>query len=149
MYKPKKKGSFNTMIQYINKIPNKIDYFELIRTEYENVDVSGLSTELDNTIACVSVYNGDRLIGMGRVKKEENYLCIEDLIVKLEPYKEEIQKNIIVNLFKQINQMKYYDIVVRDCLTMKKSNEEIITNQNNQEEDVLVFNEQQNSFVGA
>ena len=114
------------MIQYINKIPSKIEYFEMIRTEYEDVDVSELATELDSTIACVCVYNGDRFIGMGRVKQENNYLCIEDLIVKLEPYKEEIQKAIIVNLFNQLNQMKNYDITVRDCLNMKKSNEEIL-----------------------
>lgn len=114
------------MIQYINKVPSKIEYFEMIRTEYENVDVSELSTELDSTIACVCAYNGDRLVGMGRVKQENNYLCIEDLIVKLEPYKEEIQKAIIVKLFNELNQMKNYDITVRDCLSMKKSNEEIL-----------------------
>lgn len=114
------------MIQYTDKIPNKIDYYDLIRTVYENIDVSELSNELDSTIACVSVYNGDRLIGMGRVKKEENYLCIEDLIVKLEDYKEEIQNNIIVYLFDQINKMKNYDITVRDCLSMRKSNEELL-----------------------
>ena len=114
------------MIQYTDKIPNKIDYYELIRTVYDEVDVSELSNELDSTIACVSVYNGDRLVGMGRVKREENYLCIEDLIVRLEDYKEEIQNNIIVYLFEQINKMKNYDMTVRDCLNMRKSNEELI-----------------------
>lgn len=110
------------MIQYINKIPSKIEYFDMIRTEYENVEVSELSTELDTTIAAVCVYNGDRLVGMGRIKKEENLLYIEDLIVKLEPYKEEIQRNIIVNLVKQINQIKMYDVTVRDCLDMTSRN---------------------------
>ena len=109
------------MIQYINKIPSKIEYYDMIRTEYENVEVSELSTELDTTIASVCVYNGDRMIGMGRIKKEENLLCIEDLIIKLDPYKEEIQKSIIINLFKQINQIKLYDVTVRDCLDMKKT----------------------------
>ena len=120
------------MIQYTNKIPNKIDYFELIRAVYEDVDVSTLSTELESTIACVSVYNGERLVGLGRVKKEGPYLCIEDLIVRLEEYKEEIQNNIIVYLFDQINEMKKYDITVRDCLSMKKSNEELIFNNQSQ-----------------
>ena len=109
------------MIQYINKIPSKIEYYDMIRTEYENVEVSELSTELDTTIASVCVYNGDRMIGMGRIKKEENLLCIEDLIIKLDPYKEEIQNSIIINLFKQINQIKLYDVTVRDCLDMKKT----------------------------
>lgn len=119
------------MIQYTNKIPNKIDYFELLRTVSENVDVSELSSELDSTIACVSVYNGERLVGLGRVKKEGPYLCIEDLIVKLEEYEDEIKSNIIVYLFNQLNEMKNYDMTVRDCLSMKKSNEEIIFNKQN------------------
>lgn len=125
------------MIQYTNKLPSKVDYFELIRTVYEDVDVSELSSELDSTIACICVYNGDRLIGMGRVKKEGYYLCIEDLIVRLEQYREEIQNNIIIGLFDQINEMKKYDIEVRDCLSMKKSNEEILfKNQEIHQEDI-------------
>ena len=138
------------MIQYINKLPSKVDYFELIRTEYQDIDVSELSAELDSTIACVCVYNGDRLIGMGRVKRENDYLCIEDLIVKLEPYKEEIQNNIIVNLFNQINQMKNYDVMVRDCLSMEKLGEDVdYRNQSNQESENLNLNNGQSSYVGA
>ena len=60
------------------------------------------------------------MIGMGLVKKEQKYLCIEDLIVNSEPLKEEIQNNIIVRLMKQVNQMKYYDVTVRDCLDMQE-----------------------------
>ncbi len=106
------------MIQYINKIPSKIEYFDMIRTVYENenIEVSELSKELDETITAVCVYNGDRMVGMGRVKKEENLLCVEDLIVRLEPLKEEIQNNIIINLIAQVNKMKNYDVTVRDCL---------------------------------
>ena len=98
------------MIQYTTNLPSKVDYYELLKTVYEDIDVSGISTELENSIACVCVYNGDRLVGMGRVKREKNYLCIEDLIV---------------NLFTQLNQIKNYDIAVRDCLSMKMSNEEV------------------------
>ena len=114
------------MIQYTTNLPNKVDYYDLLRTVYEDIDVSSLSEELDSTIACVTVYNGDRIVGMGRVKRENNYLCIDDLIVKLEDCREEIQNNIIVNLFDQINQIKHYDIAVRDCLNMTMSNEEMI-----------------------
>lgn len=124
------------MIQYINKIPTKIEYFEMLRTvfEYTDIDVSELSQELDGTITAVCVYNGERMIGMGRVKKEQKYLCIEDLIVNSEPLKEEIQKNIIVKLMKQINQMKYCDVTVRDCLNGEDGNLNNIEidNENNQ-----------------
>ena len=140
------------MIQYTNKLPSKVDYFELIRTVYKDIDVSELSSELDSTIACICVYNGDRLVGMGRVKKEGDYLCIEDLIVKLEQYREEIQNNIIIGLFDQINEMKKYDITVRDCLSMKKSNEEILfKNQNSFQETDIGLNNQLgfNGLVGV
>ena len=51
---------------------------------------------------------------------------LDDLIVKLEDCREEIQNNIIVNLFEQLNRIKHYDIAVRDCLNMTMSNEEMI-----------------------
>ena len=54
------------MIEYTTNIPNKVDYYDLLKTVYEDVDVSSLSEELENTIACVSVYNGERLVGLGR-----------------------------------------------------------------------------------
>ena len=122
------------MIQYTTNLPNKVDYYDLLKSVYEDVDVSSLSTELENSIACVCVYNGERLVGMGRVKRESNYLCIEDLIVKLEHSKEEIRNNIIVGLFDQLNQIKNYDIAVRDCLSMKMSNEEVIYSKAMQEQ---------------
>lgn len=142
------------MIQYTTKLPNKVDYYDLLRTVYDDVDVSQLSTELESSIACVSVYNGERLVGMGRVKQENNYLCIEDLIVKLEDYREEIQNNIIVNLFEQLNQMKNYDVNVRDCLNMRQSNEEMLFRQpevpTQQEVIVSMDNQLQlNGYVGV
>jgi hypothetical protein len=142
------------MIQYTAKLPNKVEYYDLLRTVYDDVDVSQLSTELESSIACVSVYNGERLVGMGRVKQENNYLCIEDLIVKLEDYREEIQNNIIVNLFEQLNQMKNYDVNVRDCLNMRQSNEEMLFRQpevpTQQEVIVSMDNQLQlNGYVGV
>ena len=143
------------MIEYTNNLPNKVDYYDLLRTVYEDIDVSEISNELENTIACVSVYNGERLVGMGRVKRENNYLCIDDLIVKHEDFREEIQNNIIVKLFNQLNQIKHYDVVVRDCLNMTMSNDDILykTIENTpSEEEVRVSMENQmqlNGYVGV
>ena len=143
------------MIEYTNNIPNKVDYYDLLRTVYEDIDVSEISNELENTIACVSVYNGERLVGMGRVKRENNYLCIEDLIVKHEDFREEIQNNIIIKLFNQLNQIKHYDVIVRDCLNMTMSNDDILykTVENTQSEEkvrVSVENQMQlNGYVGV
>lgn len=130
------------MIQYINKIPSKIEYFDMVRTAYEdeNIEVSELSRELDETITAVCVYNGDRMVGMGRVKKEDKLLCIEDLIVKLEPLKEEIQNNIIVNLIDQVNKMKKYDVTVRDCLNPQTDEEMYQSNEDQFDDETLSNN---------
>lgn len=106
------------MIQYMNKVPSKIEYYELVRSEYGDVEVAEIANELDNTIACVCAYKGERLIGMGRVKREGSVLCIEDLIVKLDAYKEEVQNSMILNLINQVNILKHYDVTVRECLDM-------------------------------
>lgn len=106
------------MIQYVNKVPSKIEYYELVRSEYGDVEVAEIANELDNTIACVCAYKGERLIGMGRVKREGCVLCIEDLIVKLDAYKEEVQNSMIINLINQVNILKHYDVTIRECLDM-------------------------------
>lgn len=106
------------MIQYSNKVPSKIEYYDMIRSVYEDVEVAEIANELDNTIASICAYKGDRLIGMGRVKREGSALCIVDLIVKLDAYKEEIQNSIIIKLIDQVNILKHYDITVRECLDM-------------------------------
>lgn len=106
-------------IQYINKLPSKIEFFDMLRTlSPEQVNISELDLELSETITAVCAYNGDRIVGIGRVKKEGNYLYIQDVIITLEYLKEEIEKNIIINLIQQINQMKHFNVEIRDCLEM-------------------------------
>lgn len=106
-------------IQYINKLPSKIEFFDMLRTlDSSKVNISELDLELSETITAVCAYNGDRIIGIGRVKKEGNYLYIQDVIISWEHFREEIEKNIIVKLIEQINQMKQFNVDVRDCLQM-------------------------------
>lgn len=106
-------------IQYINKIPSKIEFFDMLRTvDASKINISELDDELFETITAVCAYNEDNLIGIGRIKREGNYLYIQDIIVTLEAFKEEIEKNIIVNLIEQINKMKQINVEVRDCLQM-------------------------------
>ena len=115
------KGKIKMFIQYINKIPSKIEFFEMLRRKENNsINISELDDELSQTITAVCAYSGDNIVGLGRVKKEENYLYIEDMLISLDEYKEEIQKNIIVKLFDQINQIKQTNIEVRDCLELNK-----------------------------
>ena len=109
-------------IQYINKLPSKIEFFDMLRTlDSSQINISELDLELSETITAVCAYNGDRIVGIGRVKKEGNYLYIQDVIITLEYLKEEIERNIIINLIKQINQMKQFNVEIRDCLEMPES----------------------------
>ena len=106
-------------IQYINKLPSKIEFFDMLRTlDSTQITISDLDLELSQTITAVCAYNGDRIVGLGRIKKEGNYLCIQDIIITLELFKEEIEKNIIINLIQQVNQMKQFNVEIRDCLQM-------------------------------
>lgn len=106
-------------IQYINKLPSKMEFYDMLNAcGTAKFNISDLDKELFETITAVCVYNGDKIIGIGRVKKENRYLYIQDIIVALEEYKEEIEKNIIVNLIEQINQLKQVNVEVRDCLQM-------------------------------
>ena len=108
-------------IQYINKLPSKMELFDMLSyNDKNNINISEFDNELYETITAVCVYNGDRIIGMGRVKRESDFLCIQDVIVSLEnkEEKEEIEKNIIINLINKINELKQTNIEVRDCLDM-------------------------------
>lgn len=112
-------------IQYINKLPSKIEFFDILRiSETNKYDINQLDKELNETITAVCAYRGDRIVGIGRIKKEKEYLYIQDVIVLLEECKEEIENSIITNLVKQVNQLKNYDVEVRDCLQMPKNENE-------------------------
>ena len=107
------------LIQYLNKLPSKIEFFDMLRTlNTTQINISELDLELSETITAVCAYNGDRIVGIGRVKKEGKYLYIQDVIISLDHFKEEIERNIIIKLIEQINQMKQFNVEIRDCLEM-------------------------------
>ena len=57
-------------IQYINKLPSKIEFFDMLRTlDSSKVNISELDLELSETITAVCAYNGDRIIGNGIIKE--------------------------------------------------------------------------------
>ena len=61
-----------------------MEFFDMLRTsETSRINISDLDNELFETITAVCVYNGDKIIGIGRVKKENNFLYIQDVIVVL------------------------------------------------------------------
>ena len=47
-------------IQYINKLPSKIEFFDMLRTlDSSQINISELDLELSETITAVCAYNGD------------------------------------------------------------------------------------------
>lgn len=113
-------------IQYINKEPSKMEIYEImdsIQTEMEeNFEMNVFETN-DDVITSICAYHFDRIVGMGRVIKEENTLYIQDIIIKPEYKGEEIENNIIVNLFKQINELKRFNSSIQRCLQIEESEE--------------------------
>lgn len=113
-------------IQYINKEPSKMEIYEImdsIQTEMEENFEMNLFETNDDVITSICAYHFDRIVGMGRVIKEENTLYIQDIIIKPEYKGEEIENNIIVNLFKQINELKRFNSSIQRCLQIEESEE--------------------------
>ena len=110
-------------IQYINKEPSKMEIFEImdsIQAEIDEQYEMNIFEENENMITSVCAYHFDRIVGMGRIVQEGNTLYIQDIIVKPEYKGEEIENNIIVALFKQINELKGLVQAFKDVWKLKK-----------------------------
>ena len=113
-------------IQYINKEPSKMEIYEMmdsIQTESEEDFEMSIFELNDNMVTSVCAFHFDRIVGMGRVIKEENTLYIQEIIIKPEYKGEEIENNIIVNLFKQINELRRFNSSIQKCLQIEESEE--------------------------
>ena len=123
----KKKGrSLKMNIQYINKEPSKMEIFEImdsIQAEIDEQYEMNIFEENENMITSVCAYHFDRIVGMGRIVQEGNTLYIQDIIVKPEYKGEEIENNIIVALFKQINELKRFSSSIQRCLEVEEKEE--------------------------
>lgn len=123
----KKKGrNLKMNIQYINKEPSKMEIFEImdsIQAEIDEQYEMNIFEENENMITSVCAYHFDRIVGMGRIVQEGNTLYIQDIIVKPEYKGEEIENNIIVALFKQINELKRFSSSIQRCLEVEEKEE--------------------------
>lgn len=111
-------------IQYINKEPSKIEIYEImdsIQTEIDDEFEMNVFEPNNDVITSICAYHFDKIVGMGRVVKEDNTLYIQDIIIKPEYKGEEIENNIIVNLFKQINELKRFNSSIQSCLQIEES----------------------------
>lgn len=113
-------------IQYINKEPSKMEIYEImdsIQAEMEEDIAINIFEPNDEMVTTVCAYHFDKIVGIGRVIKEDNTLYIQDIIIKPEYKGEEIENNIIVNLFKQINELRRFNSSIQRCLQIEESEE--------------------------
>lgn len=113
-------------IQYINKEPSKMEMYEImesIQTEMEEDIKMDILESNDNIVTTVCAYHLNKIIGMGRVIREDNTLYIQDIIIKPEYKGEEIENNIIVNLFRQINELRRFNSSIQRCLQIEEAEE--------------------------
>lgn len=113
-------------IQYINKEPSKMEIYEIMDSIQfdveENIEMEIFELN-DDIVTTICAYHFDKIVGMGRVIKEDNTLYIQDIIIKPEYKGEEIENNIIVNLFKQINELRRFNSSIQRCLQIEESEE--------------------------
>ena len=94
-----------------------------IQAEIDEQYEMNIFEENENMITSVCAYHFDRIVGMGRIVQEGNTLYIQDIIVKPEYKGEEIENNIIVALFKQINVLKRFSSSIQRCLEVEEKEE--------------------------
>lgn len=109
-------------IQYIDKVPSKMEVFEIMDAMQIEME-KDLFEEDDNTVTSVCAYHFDRIVGIGRVIKEEKMLYIQNIMIKPEYEGEEIENSIIVSLVKQINELKRFNPSIERCLEFEESEE--------------------------
>ncbi|MBO5004005.1 MAG: hypothetical protein J6D03_01880 [Clostridia bacterium] len=113
-------------IQYINKEPSKMEIYEIMDSIQNEIDEDmaiNIFEPSDEIITTICAYHFDKIVGMGRVIKEDNTLYIQDIIIKPEYKGEEIENNIIVNLFRQINELRRFNPSIQRCLQIEETEE--------------------------
>ncbi len=94
-----------------NKKANIDEYYSLYLetgwNEIQKLNKEEVQIALDNSFICVSVYEGDTLVGVGRVNSDGVvYACIYDVIVKKSHHKKGIGSmivNMLVEKCKEVN----------------------------------------------
>ena len=110
-------------IQYVNKVPNKMEIYELMDSMQIDVHEEDIFVEDESTITSVCAYHLEKIVGIGKVEKEQDKLYIQDILVRPEYRDEQIENNIIVTLLRQVNDLKRFNSSIQKCLDMGKIEE--------------------------
>lgn len=113
-------------IKYINRKPEAKEYNRLTDsvgwgTRNEKI----VQQALDNTLYSLCAYDGDRLIGYGRIIGDKTiFLYIQDVMVIPEYQGKKIGTNIMTELLKEVEEYKKVNPNIRTYLGASKGKED-------------------------
>ena len=112
-------------IRYIEKIPTATDFNMLTElVDWGRRDNNIVEEALSNTLYSLCVYDGDKLIGYGRIIGDKTiFLYIQDIMVIPEYQSKHIGTGIMNNLLNQINQYKKINPDIRTYLGASQGKE--------------------------
>ena len=112
-------------IKYINRKPEANEYNRLTDSVgWEIRDEKIIKQALENTLYSLCVYDGDRLIGYGRIIGDKTiFLYIQDIMVIPEYQGKKIGTGIMTELLKQVEEYKKINPNIRTYLGASKGKE--------------------------
>ncbi len=112
-------------IKYINRNPEAKEYNRLTDSVGWGIrDEKIIQQALENTLYSLCVYDGDRLIGYGRIIGDKTiFLYIQDIIVIPEYQGKKIGTGIITELLKKVEEYKKVNPNIRTYLGASKGKE--------------------------
>lgn len=112
-------------IKYINRNPEAKEYNRLTDSVGWGIrDEKIIQQALENTLYSLCVYDGDRLIGYGRIIGDKTiFLYIQDIIVIPEYKGKKIGTGIITELLKKVEEYKKVNPNIRTYLGASKGKE--------------------------
>lgn len=113
------------MIKYIEKTPTVEEFNYLTNSvDWGTRENSIVQEALNNTLYSICAYDGDNIIGYGRIVGDKTiFLYIHDVMVVPEYQNQKIGTNIMNHLLKQINKLKKANPNIRTYLGASKGKE--------------------------
>lgn len=125
-YNKKQRKDLKMKIKYINRKPEAREYNRLTDSVGWGIrDEKIIQQALENTLYSLCVYDGDRLIGYGRIIGDKTiFLYIQDIIVIPEYQGKKIGTGIITELLKKVEEYKKVNPNIRTYLGASKGKED-------------------------
>lgn len=126
VYHKKQRKDLKMRIKYVNRKPEAEEYNRLTdKVGWGIRDEKIIQQALENTLYSLCVYDGDRLIGYGRIIGDKTiFLYIQDVMVIPEYQGKKIGTGIMTELLKQVEEYKKINPNIRTYLGASKGKED-------------------------